>query len=113
MLPKVVPNSSLKNGPWISGGRVWRMSATFLRIWYHSSGMSLECSESRAMKVTCDSPGRENETIRSYSPVSISFFSMRSVTWRDTSSAVAPGHRVRMTMALKVNGGSSLWPSLV
>ncbi|MCY1173769.1 hypothetical protein D9M73_139440 [compost metagenome] len=69
--------------------------------------------ESRAMKVTWDSPGRENETMRSYSPVSISFFSMRSVTWRETSSAVAPGQLVRITMALKVNGGSSLWPSLV
>ncbi|MNI09691.1 hypothetical protein D3C85_779210 [compost metagenome] len=65
------------------------------------------------MKVTWDSPGRENETMRSYSPVSISFFSMRSVTWRETSSAVAPGQLVRITMALKVNGGSSLWPSLV
>ncbi len=75
--------------------------------------MSFERIESRAMKVTLDSPGRENETMRSYSPVSISFFSMRSVTWRDTSSAVAPGHCVWMTMALKVNGGSSLWPSLL
>ena len=70
--------------------------------------MSFERIESRAMKVTLDSPGREKETMRSYSPVSISFFSMRSVIWRDTSSAVAPGHWVWMTMALKVNGGSSL-----
>ncbi|MNR39066.1 hypothetical protein D3C85_1572340 [compost metagenome] len=65
------------------------------------------------MKVTWDSPGRENDMMRSYSPVSISFFSMRSVTWRETSSAVAPGQLVRITIALKVNGGSSLWPSLV
>ncbi|MNF80107.1 hypothetical protein D3C84_623430 [compost metagenome] len=65
------------------------------------------------MKVTWDSPGRENETMRSYSPVSINFFSIRSVTWRETSSAVAPGQLVRITMALNVNGGSSLWPSLV
>ncbi len=65
------------------------------------------------MKVTWDSPGRENDMMRSYSPVSISFFSIRSVTWRETSSAVAPGQLVRITMALKVNGGSSLWPSLV
>ncbi|MNX48990.1 hypothetical protein D3C86_795840 [compost metagenome] len=65
------------------------------------------------MKVTWDSPGRENDTMRSYSPVSISFFSMRSVTWRETSCAVAPGQLVRITMALNVNGGSSLWPSLV
>ncbi len=89
------------------------MSAIFLRTWYHSAGMSAECSESRAMKVTWDSPGREDEMILSYSPVSISFFSMRSVTCRATSSAVAPGQRVRMTMALKVKGGSSLCPSLV
>ncbi|MNQ62586.1 hypothetical protein D3C85_769360 [compost metagenome] len=65
------------------------------------------------MNVTWDSPGRENDTIRSYSPVSISFFSIRSVTCRETSWAVAPGHLVWITMALKVNGGSSLWPSLV
>jgi len=65
------------------------------------------------MKVTCDSPGREKLVMRSYSPVSISFFSIRSVTWRDTSSALAPGQLVRITMALKVNGGSSLCPSLV
>ncbi len=73
----------------------------------------MECIESRAMKVTWDSPGREKDTMRSYSPVSISFFSMRSVTWRETSWAVAPGQLVRITMALKVKGGSSLCPSLV
>jgi hypothetical protein len=43
--------------------------------------------------------------------VFITAFSMRSVTCFDTSSAVAPGHSVRTTIALKVNGGSSLWPS--
>ncbi|MCY1280272.1 hypothetical protein D9M70_290550 [compost metagenome] len=89
------------------------MSLTFLRIWYQSSGISALCMESREMKVTCETPGREKETMRSYSPVSISFFSMRSVTWRDTSSALAPGQLVCTTMALKVNGGSSLCPSLV
>ena len=62
------------------------------------------------MKITCDSPGREYERMNSYLPVSISFFSMRSVTWRETSSAVAPGHSVRTTIALKVKGGSSDWP---
>ncbi|MCY1437552.1 hypothetical protein D9M71_537180 [compost metagenome] len=113
MLPKVVPNSSLKKGPWMPGGKVWRMSLIFLRTWYQSSGISSECIESRAIKVTCDSPGREKEMILSYSPVSISFFSMRSVTWRATSSALAPGQLVRTTMALKVKGGSSLCPSLV
>src|SRR5690606_30769615 len=64
-----------------------------------------------SIKIACDSPGREYERMNSYSPVSISFFSIRSVTWRATSSAVAPGHRVRTTMALKVNGGSSERPS--
>jgi len=48
--------------------------------------------------------------MNSYCPVSISFFSMRSVTWRETSSAVAPGHNVRITITLKVNAGSSLRP---
>ena len=91
-------------------GRFWRMSPTFLRTWYHSAGMSRECSESRAMNCTSDSPGREYERMNSYSPVSISFFSMRSVTWRETSSAVAPGQKVRTTMILKVKGGSSDCP---
>ncbi|MNC59076.1 hypothetical protein D3C75_1088610 [compost metagenome] len=92
---------------------MWRTSLIFFRIWYHSSGISTECMESRAIKVTWDSPGREKDMMRSYSPVSINFFSMRSVTCRDTSSALAPGQLVRMTMALKVKGGSSLCPSLV
>ena len=63
------------------------------------------------MNITSDSPGREYERMNSYCPVSISFFSTRSVTCSATSSAVAPGHIVRTTMILKVNGGSSDWPS--
>ncbi len=59
------------------------------------------------MKITCDSPGREYDRMNSYSPVFISAFSIGSVTWRETCSAVAPGHSVRTTIALKVNGGSS------
>jgi hypothetical protein len=59
MLPKVSPNSSLKNGPMTPCGNVGRMSATFFRTWYQSSGMSLERIESLAMKITCDSPARE------------------------------------------------------
>jgi hypothetical protein len=55
----VSPNSSLKNGPTTPSGRVARMSPTFLRTWYHRSGMSFDFIESRAMKITCDSPGRE------------------------------------------------------
>jgi hypothetical protein len=43
-------------------------------------------------------------------PVVITAFSMRSVTCCATSSAVAPGHTVRTTIALKVKGGSSDWP---
>src|SRR3546814_8590608 len=35
------------------------------------------------------------------------------LTCRATSSAVAPGHSVRITIALKVNGGSSDWPRRV
>ena len=86
------------------------MSPIFLRTWYHSAGMSLDGIESRAMKITCDSPGREYARMNSYWPVVISCFSMRSVTCRETSSALAPGHSVRTTIALKVNGGSSDWP---
>ena len=111
MLPNVSPNSSLKYGPTTPAGRVWRMSPTFLRAWYHSAGMSRECIESFATNCTSDSPGREYERMNSYSPVSISFFSMRSLTWRPTCSAVAPGQNVRTTMILNVNGGSSDWPS--
>ena len=62
------------------------------------------------MKITCDSPGREYERMNSYSPVAINCFSMRSVTCSATSCAVAPGHIVCTTIALKVNGGSSDWP---
>jgi hypothetical protein len=40
----------------------------------------------------------------------MSCFSMRSVTWVETSSAVAPGQSVRTTITLKVKGGSSDWP---
>jgi len=72
--------------------------------------MSFDRSESRAMKITCDSPAREYERMNSYSPVAISCFSIRSVTCCATWSAVAPGHSVRTTIALKVNGGSSDWP---
>ena len=112
MLPKVSPNSSLKNGPTVPSGKVGSMSPTFLRTWYHSSGTSFDGSESRAIMITCDSPGREYERMNSYLPVVISAFSMRSVTCFETSSAVAPGHTVRTTIALKVNGGSSDWPRL-
>ena len=112
MLPKVSPNSSLKNGPTTSRGSSGLMSPIFLRAWYHRSGISLERIESRATKITCDSPAREYERTNWYLPVSISCFSMRSVTCCATSSAVAPGHRVRTTMILNVNDGSSLRPSL-
>ena len=42
--------------------------------------------------------------MNSYLPVSISFFSMRSVTCSATSSAVAPGHSVRTTIDLEGEG---------
>ncbi|MOA40293.1 hypothetical protein D3C78_1621530 [compost metagenome] len=64
-MPKVVPNSSLKNGPTTLCGRVKRMSPIFLRIWYQSSGTSFERRSSRATKITWDSPGREKDWMRS------------------------------------------------
>ena len=66
MLPKVSPNSSLKNGPCTPCGNVPLMSPTFLRIWYHSPGRSFDTSESLAMNSTCDSPGREYARTNSY-----------------------------------------------
>ena len=65
MLPKVSPNSSLKNGPTTPCGSVWRMSPTFLRTSYQSWGRSRDLSESRDISITSDSPGREYE--RTYS----------------------------------------------
>ena len=59
MLPKVSPNSSLKNGPTVPSGKVARMSPTRLRTSYHRSGTWSEGMASRAMTITCDSPGRE------------------------------------------------------
>ena len=59
MLPKVSPNSSLKNGPTMPGGSVWRMSPIFLRTWYNTSGTRAAGNESLTMTNTCDSPGRE------------------------------------------------------
>ena len=41
MMPKTSPNSSLKNGPTTSFGKVALMSLTFLRTWYQSSWISL------------------------------------------------------------------------
>ena len=38
MMPKVLPKSSLKNGPTTPIGSVWRMSPMFLRTWYQTSG---------------------------------------------------------------------------
>src|SRR5690606_20403796 len=111
MLPKVSPNSSLKNGPTVPSGSVCRMSPTFLRTSYQRSGTSAETRSSRAIRITCDSPGREYERTNSYCPVAITAFSIRSVTWRETSSAVAPGHSVCTTIARKVKGGSSDCPS--
>ncbi len=35
---------------------------------------------------------------------------MRSVSWRSTSSADAPGQFVRTTISLNVKSGSSAWP---
>jgi hypothetical protein len=48
---------------------------------------------------------------RSIYGVSCSFFSILSVSCCSTWRAVAPGQKVRMTMILKVKGGSSAWLS--
>ena len=37
MMPKVLPKSSLKKGPTVPIGSVWRMSPMFLRTWYQTS----------------------------------------------------------------------------
>ncbi len=59
MFVYVSPNSSLKNGPWMPGGSVLRMSATFLRTWYQVSGTCAAGAESLIAKNTSDSPGFE------------------------------------------------------
>ena len=59
MLPKVSPNSSLKDGPWMPCGSVARMSPTFLRTWYQVSLISSGRAESFTNTNTTDSPGLE------------------------------------------------------
>ena len=57
-MPKVSPNSSLKNGPMTPVGRVWRMSPTFLRTWYQMSATAsggVDCFRSTKIVVW---PGR-------------------------------------------------------
>ena len=53
-MPKVLPKSSLKTGPWTPAGRVWRMSPIFLRTWYQTSGTAaggVDCLRSTKMVV--------------------------------------------------------------
>ena len=59
MLPKVSPNSSLKNGPTTPWGSVERMSPTFFRTWYQVSRISSGRDESFTNTNTTDSPGFE------------------------------------------------------
>ena len=60
MLPKVSPNSSLKNGPRTPSGSVPRMSPTFLRTWYEELGHASPAARVPSMITnTSDTPGRE------------------------------------------------------
>jgi hypothetical protein len=63
------------------------------------------------MTTVSDSPGFDAVRSTSTQGVSASFFSMRSVSCCSTCCALAPGHRVRTTMTLKVKSGSSARPS--
>jgi hypothetical protein len=113
MLPKVSPNSSLKNGPIASRGSVALTSPTFLRTWYQS-GWHVAC-ERRLNRLRGEdhlrlARPRVRADVFVVAGLHHRFFSIRSVTCCATSSAVAPGHTVRTTIALKVKGGSSDWP---
>ena len=59
MDPNTSPNSSLKNGPSASAGRVWRMSPTFFLTWYQMSGTSFGAAVSSNSRMISDSPGLE------------------------------------------------------
>jgi hypothetical protein len=56
-LPKVSPNSSLKNGPRTPCGSVCSMSPSFLRTWYHTSGTACGGVDSRRFTLICVTPG--------------------------------------------------------
>lgn len=88
------------------------MSPSFLRTWYQIPGTSRGGAVSSSSSTIRDSPGLEWLWVHLKYGVSCSFFSIRSVTCLSTCSAVAPGHRVRTTMARNVKSGSSRWPSL-
>jgi len=87
------------------------MSPIFLRVWYQRSATSLGGVLSLTWKTVSDSPGLVYERILSAWFTSCSVFSILSVTWSAICCAVAPGQKAWMTMARKVNGGSSSWPS--
>ena len=57
MMPKVSPNSSLKNGPTMPCGRVWRMSAMLFLTWYQMSGTSAAVAEPFRCTNTVVTPG--------------------------------------------------------
>ena len=58
MMPKVSPNSSLKNGPTTPLGSVCRMSPIFLRTWYQLSGTSRAGVSPRRLTKIVVTPGR-------------------------------------------------------
>ena len=80
MIPKVSPNSSLKPGPTIPAGKVWRMSPTLLRTWYQMSGTLLGgVFPFRLTKIVVE-PARVKLRRKSRLGVSFSVRSIRSVT---------------------------------
>ncbi len=113
MMPKVSPNSSLKNGPTTPCGSVWRMSPIFLRTSYQRSGTcsgGVEPLRLTKMRVT---PALVTLRRKSTFSTSCSLRSRRSVTCSTVSSRVAPGQFACTTIVRKVNGGSSLRPRVV
>jgi hypothetical protein len=87
------------------------MSPIFLRTWYQVGGTSFGGVDSRSSRMMVVSPGLEKLRILSTYGVSCSLRSSLSVTCWAICTAVAPGQRAEMTIARKVNGGSSSWPS--
>ena len=112
MIPKVSPNSSLKKGPTMPWGRVWRMSPTFLRTSYQVSETSRPwVLPTRSTKMVVV-PARVKLRRLSRFGTSCRVRSSRSVTCCMVSSSVAPGQIAPTTMVRKVKGGSSARPSL-
>jgi hypothetical protein len=112
MMPKVSPKRSLKNGPTIPAGRVWRMSLTSLRTCCQIGGISgAVTSPLRSTKIVV-TPARVKLRRVSRPGTSCSLRSIRSVTCLAVSSSEAPGQAAWTTIVLMVNAGSSFRPSV-